>query len=56
MKKLKGYVNKTICSIAGVGVLVFGSMLDSRSYWQYLACGICVLIVLVYGIANGWIE
>jgi hypothetical protein len=56
MKKFKGYVNRTICGTAGVGILVFGSMIDSKSYLPAILCGVCAVVFLLYGIANGWIE
>lgn len=56
MHKVKGIINKTICTTAGVGVLVFGSMLDNPTLWQYTAFALCSAVVLVYGIANGWVD
>ena len=52
----KGTINKVICTAAGIGILVFGSMLDSRTYWQYVAFGICTIIFFAYGVANGWMD
>lgn len=56
MRKIKGIINKTICTAAGVGILVFGSMFDSPTLWQYTAFAICCGVFLVYGIANGWMD
>ena len=56
MRKFKGFVNRTICGAAGIGMLVFGAMIDSESYLPAIMCGVCAVIFLLYGIANGWVE
>lgn len=54
MKKLGRYLNRFICTIAALGVVVFGAMLDSTSYIPYVLCAVCVFVVGLYGIANRW--
>ena len=56
MKKLKRFVNRGLCFCAGVGILVFGSMINSKSILPAILCGLCAVVFLLYGIANGWIE
>ena len=56
MKSYKGLLNRIICFCAGVGILVFGSMIDSKSYLPAILMGACAVVFLLYGIANGWIE
>lgn len=56
MKKLGRYLNRFICTISGIGVVVFGAMLDSTSYIPYVLCMACVILVCLYALANGWFE
>lgn len=56
MKKFARYLNRFICTVAGIGVVVFGAMLESDSYIPFICCGACVMVICLYGVANGWFQ